>query len=33
MFQFWLNKSSPQVPIGHDDRIVGRIAWWYGHQG
>jgi len=26
------NKTYRQQPLGRDDRIIGRIAWWYGHQ-
>lgn len=26
------NKAHPQRPLGRDDRIIGRVAWWYGHQ-
>ncbi len=26
------NKAYRQQPLGHDDRIIGRVAWWYGHQ-
>ncbi|MFQ5695011.1 MAG: S24 family peptidase [Terriglobia bacterium] len=26
------NKTYNQRPLGPDDRIIGRVAWWYGHQ-
>jgi len=26
------NKAYRQQPLGHDDRIIGRVAWWYGQQ-
>lgn len=26
------NKTYRQQPLGREDHIVGRVAWWYGHQ-
>lgn len=26
------NKTYRPQPLGRDDRIIGRVAWWYGHQ-
>ena len=26
------NKAYRPQPLGRDDRIIGRVAWWYGHQ-
>lgn len=26
------NKAYRQQPLGRDDHIIGRVAWWYGHQ-
>ncbi len=26
------NKACRQQPLGRNDRIIGRVAWWYGQQ-
>lgn len=26
------NKAHHQQPLRREDRIIGRVAWWYGHQ-